>query len=73
MDPVAFWCAEVGFHTWHVRVNNFPDDALYTLLIDGREVGDFDEWPPLWVRNGEAPKGSFAEPSSETVGASKKH
>ena len=35
---------------WLIRINDFPVDALYTLLIDGGELGDFDDWPPAWRR-----------------------
>ena len=35
---------------WLVRVNDFPADALYTLIVDGREAGDFDDWPGSWER-----------------------
>lgn len=49
-DPVAFWRTEAGPQIWTVRVNNFPEDHLYTLFINGHEIGDFDEWPIRWVR-----------------------
>lgn len=35
---------------WQVRVNDFPANALYTLIVDGREIGDFDDWPNGWQR-----------------------
>ena len=35
---------------WVIRLNDFPDSALYTLLIDDREVMDFDDWPYTWKR-----------------------
>ena len=36
--------------SWVVRLNNYPDEPLYTLLIDGTPVGDFDDWPQGWSR-----------------------
>lgn len=42
--------AVVDGSVWSVRVNDFPAQPLYTLLIDGREVADLDEWPPAWQR-----------------------
>jgi hypothetical protein len=42
--------AEVDGARWVVRVNDFPAEPLYTLLIDGRAVGDLDAWPPAWRR-----------------------
>lgn len=47
-DPERPYEAKVGFGTWTVRVNDFPDERLFTLLIDGREEESFDEWPALW-------------------------
>jgi hypothetical protein len=49
-DPAALWRARVGPQAWAVRVNDFPEDHLYTLLIDDQEVGDFDDWPIRWLR-----------------------
>jgi hypothetical protein len=33
-----------------VRVNDFPEEQLYTLFVNGNEVGNFDDWPEQWVR-----------------------
>ena len=33
-----------------IRLNDFPAEALYSLMIDGQEGGDFDDWPPCWKR-----------------------
>ncbi|BAE52409.1 hypothetical protein [Paramagnetospirillum magneticum] len=44
--------ATVDGQRWRVRVNDFPAEALYTLLVDAREVEDFDDWPTAWVRPG---------------------
>lgn len=35
---------------WQIRVNDFPAEALYTLLIAGQEREDYDEWPSRWRR-----------------------
>ena len=42
--------AEVHGHECFIRVNDFPDEPLYTLLVDGEEVRDMDEWPVGWPR-----------------------
>lgn len=33
-----------------LRLNDFPDEPLYTVIIDGDEQGDYEEWSPLWSR-----------------------
>lgn len=35
---------------WRIRVNDFPAEPLYTLLIADEEIGDLDDWPPSWRR-----------------------
>ena len=42
--------ATVDGQHWEVRVNDFPAEALYSLLVDGRETANYDEWPPAWKR-----------------------
>jgi hypothetical protein len=42
--------ATVEKSTWRVRLNNFPDEPCYTLLIEGKEVIHFDDWPKFWQR-----------------------
>jgi len=42
--------AEVDGHRWTVRVNDFPAEALYTLLVDGAAVEDLEAWPEAWKR-----------------------
>jgi hypothetical protein len=44
------WRALTGGHKLAVRLNDFPDEALYSLLVDGSAVADFDEWPADWTR-----------------------
>ncbi len=33
-----------------VRMNDFPDEPLYTLISDGVEVTHFNEWPVSWCK-----------------------
>jgi hypothetical protein len=33
-----------------IRLNDFPDEHLYTLVVDGEEVMDFDDWSEHWNR-----------------------
>ena len=49
-DPEVPFIAKSGCTTWTVRVNEFPEEPLYSLLENGVEVMDFDDWPRLWSR-----------------------
>ena len=42
--------AMVGLSKWQLRMNNFPDKPLFTLIINGDEVIHFDDWPDFWVQ-----------------------
>jgi len=53
-DALVPWRARVKDATWKLRVNDFPEEHLYTLLINDREVQSFDDWPTAWQK--QAPK-----------------
>ena len=40
--------ARVRGQNWVLRLNNFPDEPLFSLFINGRHVLDSSEWPPEW-------------------------
>jgi hypothetical protein len=44
------WTADVDGQTWRVRLNDFPDDLMYSLLIGDAASGDFHDWPETWQR-----------------------
>lgn len=44
------YVAEINGHSWRLRINDFPEQPLYTLFIDDQEIGNFDEWSLIWQR-----------------------
>ena len=44
------WTTNVAGETWRVRLNDFPDDLMYTLIINEQVIGKFNDWPDSWHR-----------------------
>ncbi len=42
--------ARVAGKSLTIRLNDFPDEPLYTLLADGVELRHFDDWPAKWQK-----------------------
>lgn len=42
--------AKVDGTNWAIRMNDFPEEPLYSLLIDGIVIIHFDNWPNFWKR-----------------------
>lgn len=40
--------AVVDGKPWNIRMNDFPDEPLYTLLVDRAAVIHFNDWPAFW-------------------------
>jgi hypothetical protein len=40
--------AHIQAERWTIRVNDFPAEPLYTLLVDGRDQIDLEDWPAPW-------------------------
>jgi uncharacterized protein YjaG (DUF416 family) len=53
-DPLHPWSTEVHGASWRVRVNDFPDELMYSLIIGDENAGDFHDWPASWRRPGAA-------------------
>ncbi len=49
-DPLYPYTAQVDNKMWMIRLNDFPEEALYTLIIDDNEITSFDDWPVQWSR-----------------------
>jgi hypothetical protein len=44
------WSAQSGSETWRVRLNDFPDEYMYSLMAGDHLIGDFHDWPDAWHR-----------------------
>ena len=44
------WKTDVDGNSWQVRLNDFPDEVMYSLIINGEPAGDFHDWPMTWRR-----------------------
>lgn len=42
--------AIVENRSWRLRMNDFPDEPLYTLIVNGVEIIHFNDWPSDWTR-----------------------
>jgi hypothetical protein len=49
-NPEWPWQTRVGDERWAVRLNDFPEEAMYTLFVDEEPAGDFNDWPERWTR-----------------------
>lgn len=41
---------EIGDRPALVRVNDFPAEPLYSVIIDGQNVGNLEDWPATWTK-----------------------
>lgn len=52
-DPLQPWSTNVDGTIWRVRINDFPDELMYSLIIGNENAGDFHDWPETWQRTKE--------------------
>lgn len=46
-EPTFPFTASYDGRTIFIRLNDFPSEHLYTLIVDGSEIS-FDDWPKSW-------------------------
>jgi hypothetical protein len=50
-DDLDFpWRTEVEGIRWQIRLNDFPDDMMYSLLVNDEAIVNFHDWPETWQR-----------------------
>lgn len=49
-NPDIPWKTEVDGASWQIRLNDFPDEVMYSLIANGEIMGDFHDWPKAWTR-----------------------
>ena len=49
-DPHHPYQADCRGDALFVRLNDFPDENLYTLLVNDVEVARFNDWPVDWTK-----------------------
>ena len=42
--------AVVDNQEWLLRVNKFPDEPLYTLIVNSNEIIHINDWPIGWTK-----------------------
>jgi hypothetical protein len=48
LDNPYLFHAEFEGVRWSLRVNDFPDEVMFTLIVAGEVVAEFDDRPPGW-------------------------
>lgn len=49
-DPFFPYAAQVQDEWWEIRLNDFPAEPMYTLMVEGNARLDFETWPRCWYR-----------------------
>jgi RNA polymerase sigma-70 factor, ECF subfamily len=49
-DPEYPYSARINQDNYLIRLNDFPAESLYTLIVNNEEVEDLEDWPVRWIR-----------------------
>ncbi len=50
-NPEYPYVASSNGRTLKLRINDFPEENLYTLLENEKEIADFDDFPANWEKS----------------------
>lgn len=65
-DPEYPYVADFEGKECRIRLNNFPKEKLYTLIVDGEEIANFDDWPSLPALGGIKRQGARGNETDRT-------
>lgn len=64
------WVAKVGGSLWELALNDFPEEFLFTLVIDGSPAGTLNDLPKSWERPGPKPKSTATIAAGSSITSS---
>ena len=44
------WRTQIDGHETRIRINDFPAEPLYSVIIAEQSVGELEDWPESWVK-----------------------
>lgn len=47
-DGIVPYSSRVGDRDLTIRINDFPEEPLYTLMFGDQEIVDLEDWPVAW-------------------------
>ncbi len=72
-DPRHPFSAKFDGEKCVIRLNDFPDEHLYTLIVDGEEVIAFDDWSASWIRPAKENAVSQTAPHKSPASSRRQH
>ena len=49
-DAEYIYFTVINERTFHIRLNDFPAEPMYTLIFEKIVIIDFDDWPEVWKK-----------------------